>query len=116
VIALFWIGHTTRFALPFPNMKIAVIADEDSFLDDVVPEHVDVLLSCGDLPDTTILKLADRMSVLSILAVKGNHDSSAPFTDRITDVHLDITIINGIRFARFQGSKLRSIPSAPSGP
>jgi len=70
-----------------------------------MPENrCDVLVSCGDLPDEVILKASQRVKCSRILAVKGNHDGSAPFDERITDIHLRTVNIGGVTFGGFGGS------------
>ena len=66
-------------------MTALVIADDEGLLHKLPPVHADVLISCGDLPDQTILLAAQRSRGRHILAVKGNHDSSAPFPPPIVD-------------------------------
>ena len=71
-------------------MTILIIADDEGVLDTVPEKKCDVLVSCGDLPDEVILKVAQRVRCSRILAVKGNHDSSGAFDERITDLHLQL--------------------------
>ena len=85
-------------------MKLAIIADEDSFLRDLDAEPVDLLISCGDISDRVILDCAKRLNASRIFAVKGNHDSSGVFQSPVTDLHLNIVTAGGVRFAGFQGS------------
>lgn len=85
-------------------MQILVIADDDVVLSSVPEQRCDVLVSCGDLPDEIILKVAERVRCRRILAVKGNHDSSGAFHPRITDLHLQTVSIDGITFGGFGGS------------
>ena len=69
-------------------MNMLVIAD-DEFAARRVPENqADVLVSLGDMPDSMILEVAQRCRCREIFAVKGNHDSSAPFAPPIRDLHL----------------------------
>jgi Icc-related predicted phosphoesterase len=85
-------------------MRALVIADDDDVLKQPVPGKCDVLIACGDLADATILAVAERASCQRILAVKGNHDSGAPFPTSITDLHLNVVEIGGLRFGGFNGS------------
>jgi len=85
-------------------MRALVIADDDDVLRQPVPGKCEVLIACGDLADAVILAVAERSGCSRILAVKGNHDSGAPFPSPITDLHLDIVEISGLRFGGFNGS------------
>jgi len=85
-------------------MTLLVIADDDSLLTDLPDAHADVLVSCGDLFDQAILRAAKRCHCRHILAVKGNHDSSAPFPSPIIELHLAIHTIQGITFGGFCGA------------
>jgi len=92
-----------KLLLP-PNMTLLVIADDESLLDNLPDVQADVLISCGDLPDQTILRSAQRCRCRHILAVKGNHDSSAAFADPIVDLHLRSHSIHGVTFGGFCGA------------
>jgi Icc-related predicted phosphoesterase len=85
-------------------MTLLVIADDEALLGSLPDVHADVLVSCGDLPDETILLAAQRGHCRHILAVKGNHDSSAPFVPPIVDLHLRTYAIRGITFGGFCGA------------
>ena len=85
-------------------MTILVIAD-DELLDGNLPtSNVDLVVSCGDLPDEVILRAAEKCNCDKILAVKGNHDSSAEFLQPIKDVHLRAVNFGGLSFGGFCGS------------
>ena len=60
-------------------MTALVIADDEYFLKSLPVAPADVLISCGDLPDADIVMAAERCGCQQIFAVKGNHDSGAPF-------------------------------------
>jgi len=85
-------------------MNLLVIADDESLCPQIPDCAVDVLVSCGDLPDDLILEAAKRSHCHEILAVKGNHDSSAPFPAPIRDLHLNVFEFRGVRFGGFCGS------------
>jgi predicted phosphodiesterase len=80
-----------------------VIADEERINFDR-ELRADLLISCGDLPDSFILKLAEMTLCRHIFAVKGNHDSSSPFKSPIKDLHLSVHKFGGLRFGGFNGS------------
>lgn len=85
-------------------MTLLVIADDEGLLQKLPDASADVLISCGDLPDQTILLAAQRCRCRHILAVKGNHDSSASFPEPIVDLHLRTHMIRGITFGGFCGA------------
>src|SRR4051794_4656244 len=85
-------------------MTLLVIADDEALLNKLPDVHADVLVSCGDLPDQTILLAAQRCHCRHILAVKGNHDSSAVFPEPIVDLHLRSHEIRGVTFGGFHGA------------
>jgi len=85
-------------------MTLLVIADDESLIHAIPDVRPDALVSCGDLPDELILKVAQKVHCPQILAVKGNHDSSGDFPDKITNLHLRTTEILGITFGGFAGS------------
>ena len=85
-------------------MKLLILAD----IDDLHWEHgsgqADVLLSCGDVYDQVIMEAAKAYACSLILAVKGNHDTSAPFAKPIMPLHLLVHEYDGISFGGFDGS------------
>lgn len=85
-------------------MNVLIIADDETVLPHVPEVPVDVLISCGDLPDYEILKTAGRCACKRIFAVKGNHDSSGPFSEPIEDLHLKTQAFAGLSFGGFCGS------------
>ncbi len=85
-------------------MTLLVIADDEALLNKLPDVHADVLVSCGDLPDQTILLAARRGHCRHILAIKGNHDSSGAFGMPIVDLHLHSHTIRGITFGGFCGA------------
>ena len=53
------------------SMNALIIADDDSALNGLPESQVEVLISCGDLLDTSIIRTAARCQCKQILAVKG---------------------------------------------
>ena len=85
-------------------MTVLVIADDDGLLHQLPDASAEVLVSCGDLHDQTILRAADRCGCRHILAVKGNHDSGSAFPEPIIDLHLRTHVIHGVTFGGFAGA------------
>ena len=85
-------------------MKILVISDIDDFHWEHGGGRADVVLSCGDISDRVILEAAASYRCETILAVKGNHDSNTPLCEPITDMHLKVKQINGLRFGGLSGA------------
>lgn len=85
-------------------MTLLVIADDESLLNKLPDLQADVLISCGDLPEQTIFSAANHCRCRHILAVKGNHDSSAAFAAPIIDLHLQVHTLHGITFGGFCGA------------
>jgi uncharacterized protein len=85
-------------------MNLLIIADDESVGLQVPECNVDFLVSCGDLPDELIFKVAKKCHCQEILAVKGNHDSSASFPAPIRDLHLSVFPFGGVKFGGFCGS------------
>src|SRR5436190_10955228 len=85
-------------------MNLLIIADDESVGPQIPDCSADLLVSCGDLPDALVLEAASRGHCREFLAVKGNHDSSAPFPARIRDLHLNIFEFRGVKFGGFCGS------------
>ena len=85
-------------------MKVLIIAD-DEFVGRRIPDgQADLVVSLGDMPDSVILAVAGKCQCREILAVKGNHDSSAPFPPPIRDLHLTAFQFQGLTFGGFCGS------------
>ena len=85
-------------------MTLIVIADDDAVVRNISDTQADVLLSCGDIVDSVILAIAEKCRCREILAVKGNHDSSAPFKPPIRDLHLATHGVGNLTFGGFAGS------------
>ena len=85
-------------------MTLLIIADDDSAISLLPEVGVDLLISCGDMPDEMIMRAAGKCSCKHILAVKGNHDSAAPFPTPIKNLHLSTFTFQGVSFGGFGGS------------
>jgi len=85
-------------------MKLAIICDDEFEARRIPAQEVDVLVSLGDLPDSVILEVANQCCPKEILAVKGNHDSAAPFPKPIRDLHLKTFTLDGVTFGGFCGA------------
>jgi len=85
-------------------MKALVISDIDDFHWKHGTGQADIVLSCGDVSDAVILEAAESFRCDKIFAVKGNHDSSAPFDKSIIDLHLNIQEFDTLKFGGFNGS------------
>jgi uncharacterized protein len=85
-------------------MNVLIIADDDSAISQLPENQADLLISCGDLVDQSISRAAARCKCKHVLAVKGNHDSSAVFPSPIVDLHLRTFEFDGFRFGGFCGS------------
>jgi uncharacterized protein len=85
-------------------MVLTVISDDDGLVKNFSGGRADVLVSCGDLGDQTILTAAQAVACHRVFAVKGNHDSGGPFPAPITHLHLRIEEFGGLRFGGFNGS------------
>jgi predicted phosphodiesterase len=85
-------------------MTALIIADDEYFLKELPVARADVLIVCGDLADADISSAAERCGRRQILAVKGNHDSGAPFRKPIVDLHLRTVEFQGLTFGGFCGA------------
>ncbi len=85
-------------------MRLLIIADDDDLAKTLVEGPFDALISCGDLSDRVILRAAEQAGCSRIFAVKGNHDSNAPFPFPITNLHLHTESLGGLIFGGFQGA------------
>lgn len=85
-------------------MRMLILADDDGIEHQVDHDPTDVLISCGDLCDAVITRVAQKVVAANVLAVKGNHDSSGPFLAPIVDLHLKQHVLSGVRFGGFAGS------------
>jgi Icc-related predicted phosphoesterase len=85
-------------------MTLLIIADDDAVLGSIPDTQAQVLICCGDLLEAVILAVAAKCRCREILAVKGNHDSSAPFQQPIRDLHLTTYRVGDVTFGGFAGS------------
>lgn len=85
-------------------MKLLIVADLDELHWTQGEGQADAVIACGDLYDQVILEAARAYSCSVILAVKGNHDSPAPFPPPIVDLHQRATAHSGITFGGLNGS------------
>lgn len=85
-------------------LRLLIIADDDSLLGHVPSGQADLLISCGDLSDQTIQRVAQSCGCRAVFAVRGNHDPASPFPGGITDLHLRVENFGGVRFGGFRGS------------
>ncbi len=93
-----------RGAIVTYTMKLLILADIDDFHWKHGAGEADVLLSCGDVCDQVILEAGHAYRCALILAVKGNHDSNAPFAEPIEDAHINIREFKGLSFGGLNGS------------
>lgn len=84
-------------------MKLFIISDIDTLDWEGGTGLADVLLSGGDLFDSVILGASEAYCCKRIFAVKGNHDSPAPFPTPIRDLHLRTVVHNGVTFGGLNG-------------
>jgi len=86
--------------------NVLVVADypKGRFEEDIRPK-IDFVLSCGDV-DPPILEEIHLRFQKPIFAVKGNHDSTKPFPDYVTDVHL--------RFVQYRNWFIGGLGGVPS--
>lgn len=85
-------------------MRIIAIADGDSLVGHMGDFSADLLISLGDVWDTTIERAQSMYACSKAFAVRGNHDSVAPFADSVTDLHARATEYEGVTFGGFEGS------------
>lgn len=84
-------------------MKIIVIGDDDSLIGHLHAEAVDLLLSLGDLHDSSIEKAIARYRPKKTLALRGNHDSNETFPSSMTSLHFTVESFQGLTFGGFNG-------------
>jgi Icc-related predicted phosphoesterase len=83
-------------------VRALVVADEER-VDFDRELRADLLISCGDIPDSFILRVAQMTLCRQIFGVKGNHDSGAGFHSGIKDLHLTVHEFDGLKFGGFNG-------------
>ncbi len=85
-------------------MRILAISDIDEFQWQGGTGQADLVVSCGDIIDQVILEGAEAHNCNSIFAVKGNHDSNAPFPSPIVDLHLETHVHGNFTLGGLNGS------------
>jgi Icc-related predicted phosphoesterase len=84
-------------------MKLLVLADIDELRWHGGRGRADVLLALGDLADPVIVQAAGAWQCQAVFAVRGNHDSEAPFPEPVVDLHLRTAEFAGTRFGGLNG-------------
>jgi hypothetical protein len=103
------LGSSCAYCLRWLLMNLLIIADDESVRPQIPDCTVDVLVSCGDLPDELILKAAAscremaRCRCREMLAVRGNHDSSV-----IRTAHCEPLKPRKVCSTPFQGGRNRA--------
>jgi len=85
-------------------MQILAIADDDSLICKLAGAQPDVLISLGDMSDAALIRAMDFYQPHVTFAVRGNHDSIAPFPKGVIDLHCQVHTYEGVRFGGFAGS------------
>jgi Icc-related predicted phosphoesterase len=85
-------------------MTALVLADIDDIHWQGDTGQAEMLISCGDVDDNLIAEAALAYGCQTIVAIRGNHDRSAPFARDIIDLHLNKVHVLGLTFGGFQGS------------
>lgn len=85
-------------------MQAIVIADDDSLVGHLEYKSVDLLLCLGDLWDGSIEKACAKYTPRKSFAVRGNHDTDAPFAPYVIPLHYTIEEYGGLKFGGFNGS------------
>ena len=85
-------------------MNVIAIADDDSLVDHLEATQADLLISLGDIWDATIEKAYAGYECSEVFAVRGNHETAAPFKEPVKDLHLAVAAVDGITFGGFGGS------------
>lgn len=85
-------------------MKLIAIADDDSRVGFLEPPDCDILVSLGDLHDSTLERACDRYCPKRAFAVRGNHDRPDPLPDPFQNLHLQTATFEGLTFGGFEGS------------
>jgi uncharacterized protein len=93
------------------QLTVLAVADEISpllydYFDRERWRHIDLVLSCGDLPPEYLGFLCSSLDV-PVLYVRGNHDSAYQMEryDGCINVHGRVVECNGVRVAGFEGSQ-----------
>lgn len=94
--------RTSPGSEPGPLVAL-VIADMDDRLWRGPSGKAELVISLGDTCDNLILEAAEAFRCATIFALKGNHDTPAPFAEGIIDLHLKRIEFRGLTFAGFNG-------------
>lgn len=84
-------------------MRLLIISDDDGLFHHPPQGQADVLVSCGDLLNVTIQRLAQSSGCRAAFAVRGNHDRAEAFPEGIANLHLRVEEFEGVRFGGFHG-------------
>lgn len=84
-------------------MKLLILADIDELSWRGGRGRADALLALGDIADAVILQAAEAWQCPAVFAVRGNHDSDAPFPEPVVDLHLRTAEFAGLRFGGLNG-------------
>ncbi|QJE95508.1 metallophosphoesterase family protein [Luteolibacter luteus] len=85
-------------------LRAIAIADDDGLVGNLESDPVDLLISLGDLWDASIDKAVASYKPRRTFAVRGNHDTDAPFARHITSLHYTVEHFSGLSFGGFNGS------------
>lgn len=85
-------------------MQIVAIADDESLVGRLDCQSPDILISLGDMYDVAIKRAVEHYRPGRTLAVRGNHDPDCPLSSGVTDLHITLQTIDGVRFGGFKGS------------
>lgn len=85
-------------------IRAVVIADDDSLVGKLNEQDASILISLGDLWNSTIEQAATRYSCEQVLAVRGNHDTAGEYPYGVRSLHLSVFSYGGITFGGFDGS------------
>ncbi len=85
-------------------MKALVLCDHDLPTFKALPAGpIDVILGCGDIPDSALLQAQKRYGV-PLHAVKGNHDADGRFPHPIVNLHLAVETFQGLTLGGHEGA------------
>jgi Icc-related predicted phosphoesterase len=84
-------------------MRLLALADIDDLRWHGGRGCADALLALGDLADEVILQAAKAWQCQAVFAVRGNHDSEAPFPELVVDLHLRTAEFAGLSFGGLNG-------------
>ena len=85
-------------------VRAVVVADDDSLVGNLNGQEVDLLISLGDLWNSTIEKAARQYSCDQVIAVRGNHDTAGAYPEGVESLHLSVFTFRGTTFGGFDGS------------